>query len=80
MCGLGDIDTTDWRKHTNYRGEFHDKHIVIQWFWKVIIMSYYYQPLMVYTNIMYHHYREALIDYKHDRHHQSCLTYCHHSH
>lgn len=35
MCGLGDIDTNDWRKNANYRGEYHDKHIVIQWFWKV---------------------------------------------
>ncbi|KXJ28856.1 E3 ubiquitin-protein ligase NEDD4-like [Exaiptasia diaphana] len=36
MCGLGDIDTTDWRKNANYRGEYHDKHIVIQWFWKAV--------------------------------------------
>ena len=37
MCGLGDIDIADWRKHTNYRGEYHDKHVIIQWFWKVRI-------------------------------------------
>ncbi|XP_031561093.1 E3 ubiquitin-protein ligase NEDD4-like isoform X1 [Actinia tenebrosa] len=36
MCGLGDIDTEDWRKHSNYRGDYHDKHIVIQWFWKAV--------------------------------------------
>ncbi|EDO46071.1 predicted protein [Nematostella vectensis] len=36
MCGLGEIDTVDWRKNSNYRGEYHDKHIVIQWFWKAV--------------------------------------------
>ena len=35
MCGLGEIDINDWRKHTNYRGEYGDKHHVIVWFWKV---------------------------------------------
>ncbi|XP_066923959.1 E3 ubiquitin-protein ligase NEDD4-like isoform X2 [Clytia hemisphaerica] len=37
MCGLGEIDSDDWRKHTQYRGGYHDKHVVIQWFWKAVI-------------------------------------------
>lgn len=36
MCGLGEIDINDWRKHTNYRGEYGDKHQVIVWFWKAL--------------------------------------------
>lgn len=36
MCGLGEIDINDWRKHTNYRGEYSDKHHVIVWFWKAL--------------------------------------------
>jgi len=39
MCGLGEIDTSDWRKNTQYRGGYHDKHVVIQWFWKVLPAS-----------------------------------------
>ena len=35
MCGLGEIDINDWRKNTNYRGEYSDKHHVVVWFWKV---------------------------------------------
>ena len=35
MCGLGEIDINDWRRNTNYRGEYGDKHHVIVWFWKV---------------------------------------------
>jgi len=35
MCGLGDVDVNDWRKNTNYKGEYTPNHIVIQWFWKV---------------------------------------------
>ena len=37
MCGLGEIDSEDWRKHTQYRGGYHDKHVVVQWFWKVCL-------------------------------------------
>jgi len=36
LCGLGEIDEEDWRKHTNYRSGYHDKHFVIQWFWKAV--------------------------------------------
>lgn len=36
MCGLGEIDISDWRRNTNYRGEYGDKHHVIVWFWKAV--------------------------------------------
>ncbi|XP_068722860.1 E3 ubiquitin-protein ligase NEDD4-like isoform X2 [Montipora capricornis] len=36
MCGLGEIDINDWRKHTNYRGDYSDKNHVIVWFWKAL--------------------------------------------
>ncbi|KAL9986746.1 hypothetical protein ACROYT_G000935 [Oculina patagonica] len=36
MCGLGEIDINDWRRNTNYRGEYSDKHNVIVWFWKAV--------------------------------------------
>lgn len=36
MCGLGEIDINDWRRNTNYRGEYSDKHSVIVWFWKAV--------------------------------------------
>lgn len=38
MCGLGDVDVNDWRKNTTYKGEYTNNHIVIQWFWKVILL------------------------------------------
>ncbi|CAK8678232.1 unnamed protein product [Clavelina lepadiformis] len=38
MCGLGDVDVNDWRKNTNYKGEYSANHIVIQWFWKTILL------------------------------------------
>jgi len=36
LCGLGEIDVDDWRKNTQYRGGYHDKHTVVQWFWKAV--------------------------------------------
>lgn len=36
MCGLGEVDVNDWRKNTNYKGDYHANDKVIQWFWKVI--------------------------------------------
>ncbi|XP_047139464.1 E3 ubiquitin-protein ligase NEDD4 isoform X1 [Hydra vulgaris] len=36
LCGLGEIDMEDWRKNTQYRSGYHDKHVVIQWFWKAV--------------------------------------------
>ena len=35
MCGVAVVDIDDWRKNTAYRGEYHDQHSIIQWFWKV---------------------------------------------
>lgn len=34
MCGVAVVDIDDWRKNTIYRGEYHDQHTIIQWFWK----------------------------------------------
>lgn len=36
LCGLGEINVNDWRSNTQYRGGYHDKHVVIQWFWKAV--------------------------------------------
>jgi len=37
MCGLGEVDVNDWRKNTNYKGDYHANDKVIQWFWKAIL-------------------------------------------
>ncbi|XP_065316225.1 E3 ubiquitin-protein ligase NEDD4-like isoform X2 [Gordionus sp. m RMFG-2023] len=37
LCGLGDIDVKDWKENTIYKGEYHQNHILIQWFWRVIL-------------------------------------------
>src|SRR5690606_3346150 len=38
MCGLPNIDVSDWRKHTQYRGVYAEnpkqEHKVVQWFWQ----------------------------------------------
>lgn len=36
-CGLPNLDVTDWREHTIYKGVFHAQHKVIQWFWEVVV-------------------------------------------
>jgi len=36
LCGLGTIDVEDWRKNTQYRSGYNDKHPVINWFWKAV--------------------------------------------
>lgn len=36
IAGTAEIDVKDWRKNTDYRGGYHDSHIIIQWFWIVI--------------------------------------------
>lgn len=38
MCGLGDVDVNDWRNNTAYKGDYSANHIVIQWFWKAILL------------------------------------------
>lgn len=37
MCGIVSIDVKDWRMNTVYKGEYHPNHIVIQWFWRVVL-------------------------------------------
>ncbi|XP_065053642.1 E3 ubiquitin-protein ligase HECW2-like [Rhopilema esculentum] len=36
IAGTADIDVKDWRTNTDYRSGYHDKHPVIQWFWKAV--------------------------------------------
>jgi E3 ubiquitin ligase SMURF1/2/E3 ubiquitin-protein ligase NEDD4 len=39
MCGLPTLDMDDWKRHTEYLGEYHrlgPKHKVIKWFWEVL--------------------------------------------
>ena len=39
MCGVPEIDLEDWKRHTEYLGEYSRhgaKHKVIKWFWKCI--------------------------------------------
>lgn len=38
MCGLGDVDVNDWRNNTTYKGDYSANHIVIQWFWKAVLL------------------------------------------
>ncbi|XP_063105308.1 E3 ubiquitin-protein ligase NEDD4 isoform X2 [Cavia porcellus] len=38
MCGLGDVDVSDWREHTKYKNGYSASHQVIQWFWKAVLM------------------------------------------
>ncbi|KAJ6664254.1 hypothetical protein lerEdw1_008473 [Lerista edwardsae] len=38
MCGLGDVDVNDWREHTKYKNGYSANHLVIQWFWKAVLM------------------------------------------
>uniref|UniRef100_UPI00358E47DC E3 ubiquitin-protein ligase NEDD4-like n=1 Tax=Myxine glutinosa TaxID=7769 RepID=UPI00358E47DC len=38
MCGLGDVDVNDWKKHTIYKNEYCLNHPVIQWFWKAVLL------------------------------------------
>lgn len=37
ISGLGNIDVNNWRQNTVYKGEYHANHIVIQWFWRVVL-------------------------------------------
>lgn len=37
MCGIGEIDVKDWKRHTVYKSGYHANHIVIQWFWRVVL-------------------------------------------
>ncbi|QQP54604.1 E3 ubiquitin-protein ligase, partial [Caligus rogercresseyi] len=37
MCGIGSIDVKDWKQNTVYKGDYHPNHIVIQWYWRVVL-------------------------------------------
>ncbi|XP_022917430.1 E3 ubiquitin-protein ligase HECW2 isoform X5 [Onthophagus taurus] len=36
MAGTAEIDLSDWRQNTEYRGGYHDQHPVVVWFWQAI--------------------------------------------
>ncbi|MEE6490455.1 hypothetical protein FKM82_015884 [Ascaphus truei] len=36
IAGTAEIDLTDWRNNTEYRGGYHDTHIVVRWFWVAV--------------------------------------------
>ncbi|XP_020570030.1 E3 ubiquitin-protein ligase NEDD4 isoform X2 [Oryzias latipes] len=38
MCGLGDVDVNDWKKHTKYKNGYCAEHAVIVWFWKTVLL------------------------------------------
>ncbi|XP_036139488.1 E3 ubiquitin-protein ligase Nedd-4 isoform X1 [Monomorium pharaonis] len=37
MCGIQHIDVKDWKQNTLYKGDYHANHIVVQWFWRVVL-------------------------------------------
>ncbi|KAM5303324.1 E3 ubiquitin-protein ligase HECW1 [Glossophaga mutica] len=36
IAGTAEIDLNDWRNNTEYRGGYHDGHLVIRWFWVAV--------------------------------------------
>ena len=36
MCGIGEINIDDWRKHTVYAAGYKSTDDVIVWFWKAV--------------------------------------------
>ncbi|XP_061110454.1 E3 ubiquitin-protein ligase HECW1 [Conger conger] len=36
IAGTAEIDLNDWRNNTEYRGGYHDGHMVIRWFWGAV--------------------------------------------
>ncbi|KAM9651279.1 E3 ubiquitin-protein ligase HECW1 isoform 1-T1 [Trichechus inunguis] len=36
IAGTAEIDLSDWRNNTEYRGGYHDGHLVIRWFWAAV--------------------------------------------
>ncbi|MED6284568.1 E3 ubiquitin-protein ligase HW1, partial [Xenoophorus captivus] len=36
IAGTVEIDLSDWRSNTEYRGGYHDSHIVMRWFWAAV--------------------------------------------
>ncbi|KAJ8925495.1 hypothetical protein NQ315_009333 [Exocentrus adspersus] len=37
MCGIQHIDVKDWKQNTLYKGDYHANHIIVQWFWRVVL-------------------------------------------
>jgi len=37
MGGIECIDVKDWKNNTVYKGDYHPNHIVIQWYWRVVL-------------------------------------------
>ncbi|XP_013137372.1 PREDICTED: E3 ubiquitin-protein ligase NEDD4-like isoform X2 [Papilio polytes] len=37
VCGIQHIDVRDWRTNTLYKGDYHANHLVVQWFWRVVL-------------------------------------------
>ncbi|CAH2042002.1 unnamed protein product, partial [Iphiclides podalirius] len=37
LCGIQHIDVRDWRANTLYKGDYHANHLVVQWFWRVVL-------------------------------------------
>ncbi|KAF4531590.1 hypothetical protein B566_EDAN010056 [Ephemera danica] len=37
MCGIQHIDVKDWKLNTHYKGDYHANHLVVQWFWRVVL-------------------------------------------
>uniref|UniRef100_A0A8C9BDZ3 HECT-type E3 ubiquitin transferase n=1 Tax=Phocoena sinus TaxID=42100 RepID=A0A8C9BDZ3_PHOSS len=36
IAGTAEIDLVDWRNNAEYRGGYHDGHLVIRWFWAAV--------------------------------------------
>uniref|UniRef100_A0A8C2NCB9 HECT-type E3 ubiquitin transferase n=1 Tax=Capra hircus TaxID=9925 RepID=A0A8C2NCB9_CAPHI len=36
IAGTAEIDLADWRNNAEYRGGYHDGHLVIRWFWAAV--------------------------------------------
>ena len=36
LYGVPYIDVNDWKKNTEYRGQFSPEHKTITWFWEVV--------------------------------------------
>lgn len=40
LCGKKELDLKEWKKNTEYKGEFSQKHKVVKWFWEILsVMS-----------------------------------------
>lgn len=37
LGGIGQIDVRDWKRNTEYKGDYYENHKVIQWFWRLVL-------------------------------------------